>query len=195
MKKRKPILEVCSRTVVLERNDVDTDQILPARFLTTTTRLGLGEKAFADWRFDSQGQPDPAFALNQVDLGQHAVLVAGRNFGCGSSREHAAWALLDLGLRAVISTEIADIFRANALKNGLIPVEIDDTTHAWLLDNPGVEVVIDIESSTIRLPGGHVVSFPMDVFARFCLINGTDELSYLIEQAPEIGSFEAQSGK
>ncbi len=195
MSTRDPILKVCSKTVVLPRSDVDTDQILPARFLTTTTRHGLGPKAFADWRYDSQGRPDPEFALNQVELDKHRVLVTGRNFGCGSSREHAAWALLDFGLRAVISTQIADIFRANALKNGLIPVVVDETTHSWLLDNPGIEVVIDIESSTIQLPDGREASFPTDAFARYCLINGIDELGYLLGQAPEIGRFEAECGK
>ena len=195
MSTRTPILKVCSRTVVLPRNDVDTDQILPARFLTTTSRHGLGQKAFADWRYDSQGQPDPEFELNRVELDKHQVLVTGRNFGCGSSREHAAWALVDLGLRAVISTQIADIFRANALKNGLIPVVADETTHSWLLDNPGVEVVIDIESSAIQLPDGHEEPFPMDAFARYCLINGVDELGYLLGQASAISRFEVESGK
>jgi 3-isopropylmalate/(R)-2-methylmalate dehydratase small subunit len=134
-----------SRTLVLPFTNIDTDQIIPARFLTTTTREGLGKCAFADWRYQADGQPRSDFLLNQPDAADCRILVAGRNFGCGSSREHAPWALLDYGFRAVISTEIADIFRSNALKNGLLPLVVDATTHQWLLDHPGATVRVDLD--------------------------------------------------
>src|ERR1700757_3920332 len=137
-----PFVTLTSRTVVLPAANIDTDQIIPARFLTTTTRSGLGERLFADWRYDEHGAPRAEFALNQPAAAGCRILVAGRNFGCGSSREHAPWALVDYGFRAVISTEIADIFRNNALKNGLLPVVVDDRTGAWLIDHPGAEVAL-----------------------------------------------------
>ena len=143
-----------SRTVVLPDANIDTDRIIPARFLTTTTRSGLGAHLFADWRYDEHGAPRTDFALNRPDTAGCSVLVAGRNFGCGSSREHAPWALLDYGFRAVISTEIADIFRNNSLKNGLLPVVVDEGTSRWLIENPGAEITIDLESTTLTLPTG-----------------------------------------
>ena len=170
--------------------NIDTDQIIPARFLTTTVRDGLGASLFADWRYDAQGRPRPDFVLNQPQAQGCQVLVAGRNIGCGSSREHAPWALLDHGFRAVVSTEIADIFRSNSLKNGLLPVVVDDVTHAWLLANPGVEVEIDLAASTLRLPDGRQVSFPIEAFSRYCLLNGIDELGYLLSRSADIERYE-----
>ena len=181
-----------SRTVVLPATDVDTDQIIPARFLTTTTREGLGEKLFHDWRFNADGSRNADFVLNQPASEGCTVLVAGRNFGCGSSREHAPWALLDYGLRAVISTEIADIFRSNSLKNGFLPIVIDEDSHAWLLDNPGADVVIDVESSTVTLPTGASVPYPIDDFARYCLLEGIDQLGFLQKHEADIRQFEEQ---
>jgi 3-isopropylmalate/(R)-2-methylmalate dehydratase small subunit len=179
-----------SRTVVLPLTNIDTDQIIPARFLTTTTREGLGRQAFADWRYDAHGAPRPDFVLNTPAADGCSVLVAGRNFGCGSSREHAPWALLDVGLRAVISTEIADIFRSNALKNGLLPVVVDETTHAWLLEHPGAQVRIDVESRTLTLPDGRSVQFPIERFARYCLVHGIEQLGFLLQQEESIARYE-----
>jgi len=174
----------------MPQSDIDTDQIVPARFLTTTTRRGLGKALFADWRYDREGKPRPEFLLNRPEAADCGVLVAGNNFGCGSSREHAPWALLDFGIRAVISTEIADIFRGNSLKNGLIPVTVDKATHGWLVENPGVEVAVDVAASKLLLPGGRTVSFPIDGFSKYCLLNGVDQLGYLLNQADAIGRFE-----
>ena len=179
-----------SRTVVLASTNIDTDQIMPARFLTTTTREGLGKQLFADWRYDASGAPKPDFVLNQPAATGCQVLVAGRNFGCGSSREHAPWALVDYGFRAVVSTEIADIFRNNSLKNGLLPVIVDGQTHAWLIANPGAEVTIDLASCTLTMPTGTAVKFPIDPFARYCLLNGVDELGYLLSKDAEITAYE-----
>jgi len=181
-----------SRTVVLPATDVDTDQIIPARFLTTTSREGLGGNLFYDWRFDSDGNENPNFVLNQAESSGCTVLVAGRNFGCGSSREHAPWALLDYGLRAVISTEIADIFRSNSLKNGFLPIVVDAATHAWLLDHPGALVSVDVEKSTVTLPDGKSVSFPIDDFARYCLLEGIDQLGFLQKHEDAIKKFEEE---
>ncbi len=185
-----PITVIRSRTVVMPSTHIDTDQIIPARFLTTTVREGLGVSLFADWRYDKAGQPKPDFVLNQPAATGCQVLVAGRNFGCGSSREHAPWALLDFGIRVVISTEIADIFRNNSLKNGLLPVVVDETTHEWLLDNPGVEVEVDLPASTLRLAEGRAVAFPIESFSRYCLMNGIDELGYLLQQTDAIERYE-----
>ncbi len=185
-----PITLIHSRTVVMPSTNIDTDQIIPARFLTTTVREGLGVSLFADWRYDKDGQPKPDFVLNQPAAKGCQVLVAGRNIGCGSSREHAPWALLDYGIRAVISTEIADIFRSNSLKNGLLPVVVDEATHAWLLANPGAEVEVDLPATTLRLPDGRAVTFPIEAFSRYCLMNGIDELGYLLGQLPAIERYE-----
>jgi 3-isopropylmalate/(R)-2-methylmalate dehydratase small subunit len=187
-----PIRIIESRTTVLPSSNIDTDQIIPARFLTTTTREGLGKCAFADWRYESDGTPRADFVLNQPSALGCEILVAGRNFGCGSSREHAPWALLDFGFRAVISTEIADIFRSNALKNGLLPLVVDDTTHRWLLDHPGAQVRIDLQTCTLMLPEGTSVSFAVEAFARFCLLNGTDEMGFLLQQSESIARYEQQ---
>ncbi len=185
-----PIKTIRSRTVVMPSKDIDTDQIIPARFLTTTSKEGLGESLFCDLRYDGDGNPDPDFPLNRPEAEGAEILVAGRNFGCGSSREHAPWALADYGIRAVISTEIADIFRSNALKNGLLPVVIDEQTHDWLLNHPGAEIEIDVEHSTLTLPAGHTVSYPIDAFARYCLIEGTDQLGFLQKHLDAIRAYE-----
>lgn len=186
------IQSITSCTVVLPRTDIDTDQIIPARFLRTTSREGLGKQLFADWRYLPDGTPNPDFELNKPAAEGCKVLVGGRNFGCGSSREHAPWALLDHGILAVVSTEFADIFRSNALKNGLVPVVVDDATLQWLLANPGVAVTIDIATSTLQLPGGKQVNFPIEPFARFCLMQGVDQLGYLLLKEAEIAAYEKQ---
>lgn len=185
-----PIKAIVSRTVVLPFSDIDTDQIIPARFLRTTTKEGLGKQVFADWRYDANGALKPDFVLNRPEAQGSAVLVAGRNFGCGSSREHAPWALLDFGIRAVISTEIADIFRNNSLKNGLLPIVIDEATHGWLLEHPGAELKIDLAATKVTLPDGRDVSFPIEAFAKYCLLNGIDELGYLLNQSDAVTRFE-----
>jgi 3-isopropylmalate/(R)-2-methylmalate dehydratase small subunit len=187
-----PIKVIRSRTVVMPSTNIDTDQIIPGRFLTTTTKLGLGKQLFADWRYRPDGTPNPDFILNKPESQGCQILVAGRNIGCGSSREHAPWALLDFGFKAVVSTEIADIFRNNALKNGLLPVIVDEATHAWLLANPGAEVTIDLEKSALTLPDGRSVTFPIDGFARYCLLNGVDELGFLLSKQAEIAAYEAR---
>jgi 3-isopropylmalate/(R)-2-methylmalate dehydratase small subunit len=185
-----PITRITSRTVVMPSTNIDTDQIIPARFLTTTTRDGLGAALFADWRYDAAGQPKPDFILNRPEAQGCRVLVAGRNVGCGSSREHAPWALLDYGFQAVVSTEIADIFRNNSLKNGLLPVIVDEATHAWLVAHPGAEVSVDLERRALALPDGRSVTFPLEPFARYCLMNGVDELGFLLSKLPDIERYE-----
>ena len=179
-----------SRTVVLPSTNIDTDQIIPGRFLTTTTKLGLGKELFADWRYGADGTPIASFVLNRPEAQGCKILVGGRNFGCGSSREHAPWALLDFGFQAVISTEIADIFRNNSLKNGLLPIIVDATTHTWLLANPGAQVSIDLEKTELRLPDGKIVTFPIDPFPRYCLLNGVDELGFLLSKDTAIAAHE-----
>ena len=187
-----PISVIESRTVVMPSTNIDTDQIIPARFLTTTTKEGLGKQAFADWRYDAAGNARSDFILNRPEAAGCQVLVAGRNFGCGSSREHAPWALLDFGFRAVISSEIADIFRSNSLKNGLLPIVVDATTHAWLIAHPGTNVRIDLSASTLTLGDGTQVRFDIEGFARYCLLNGTDELGFLLQQVEAIARYEQQ---
>ena len=187
------IARIRSRTVVLPIEDIDTDQIIPARFLTTTSRKGLGKRLFADWRYDADGRERADFVLNRPESEGAAVLVGGNNFGCGSSREHAPWALVDFGFRAVISTEIADIFRSNSLKNGLIPVIVDAATHEWLIEHPGAEVAIDLEGRSLELPDGRSVTFPIDGFSRYCLMNGIDELGFLLENESSIRAYEQRA--
>ena len=188
------VTRVRARTACLPESNIDTDRIIPARFLTTTTRAGLGKVAFNDWRYREDGTPDPEFALNKPAAQGAEILVAGRNFGCGSSREHAPWALRDFGLRAVISAEIADIFRSNALKNGLLPVVLDAAVVDELLANPGITLDIDVAASTVTLPDGRRFGFPIDGFARTCLLEGVDQLGYLLKQSSAIQSFEEQCG-
>jgi 3-isopropylmalate/(R)-2-methylmalate dehydratase small subunit len=186
-----PVLRVRSKTVVIPTSNIDTDQIIPARFLTTTTKAGLGRQLFADWRYRADGSPDPDFALNRPESQGAQILVAGRNFGCGSSREHAPWALLDFGIRAVISTEIADIFRGNSLKNGLLPIVVDEATSGWLIAHPGAEVELDLASARLTLPTGTSIGFPLEAFARHCLMHGIDELGYLQSRLGDIERYEA----
>jgi 3-isopropylmalate/(R)-2-methylmalate dehydratase small subunit len=186
-----PLKTIVSRTVVLPIDNVDTDQIIPARFLKGTTKAGLGEKLFSDWRYDAAGSRKPDFILNRPEAGGAQVLVAGDNFGCGSSREHAPWALCDYGFRAVVSTSIADIFRNNALKNGLLPIVVEPALHRRLLAEPGATVTISLEDRTIALGDGTKASFPVDAFARYCLLNGVDELAFLLSAEPEIARFES----
>jgi len=184
------VTHIRSRTVVLPQTDIDTDQIMPARFLTTTDKEGLGEAAFADWRYGDDGAPLPDFPLNQPGAKESEILVAGNNFGCGSSREHAPWGIVDFGFRAVVSTQIADIFRNNSLKNGLVPIVIDAEPHRWLLDNPGAEVSIDVAAATITLPGHDPIEFPLDGFSKHCLLEGIDQLGYLLSKEADVAAFE-----
>jgi len=186
------ITTITSRTVLLPVENVDTDQIIPARFLKATSKVGLGTKLFADWRFAADGTPKPEFVLNQPAAAGAAVLVAGDNFGCGSSREHAPWALYDYGFRAVVSTSIADIFRSNSLKNGLLPIVVDAAAHAQLLAAPDAEVTVSVADQTLTLPDGTKVTFPIDPFARYCLLHGVDELEFLLSQEDAIAAFETR---
>ena len=186
----KPITHIHSRTVVLPHENIDTDRIIPARFLTTTQREGLGKALFNDWRYRADGSEDPEFALNKPEARGCEILVAGRNFGCGSSREHAPWALTDYGIHAVFSSEIADIFRGNALKNGLLAVVLDEADHRYLLDHPGIELKIDIAAQTIELPDGRKIEFPLEPFAKHCLLMGVDQLGFLLQHEAQIAAFE-----
>jgi 3-isopropylmalate/(R)-2-methylmalate dehydratase small subunit len=188
-----PIRTLRSRTVVLPQANIDTDQIVPARFLTTTSRAGLGKALFYDWRYDENGRPKNSSVFNGVNPQTHQILVAGSNFGCGSSREHAPWALHDFGFRAVISSDIADIFKSNALKNGLLPVAVDPATHGKLLNSPGREVTIDLEAMTVTLDDGATTSFAVEPFARRCLLDGVDPLGHLVKQMPAIEAYEARA--
>jgi 3-isopropylmalate/(R)-2-methylmalate dehydratase small subunit len=186
-----PITTFTARTVVLPGENIDTDQVIPARFLKVTTKVGIGKHLFADWRYDPSGAPRPDFVLNRPEAAGATVLVAGDNFGCGSSREHAPWALHDYGFRAVISTSIADIFRNNALKNGLLPIVVDRATHARLVATPGTTVTVSLADERLVLADGSRVSFPIDSFARYCLMNGVDELGFLLAQEDAITAFES----
>jgi 3-isopropylmalate/(R)-2-methylmalate dehydratase small subunit len=185
-----PIKTFTSKTVVLPTENIDTDQIIPARFLKATSKNGLGDKLFADWRFGADGALRPDFALNKPEAKGARVLVGGDNFGCGSSREHAPWALYDYGFRAVISTSIADIFKNNSLKNGLLPIVVDKATHAKLLATPGADVTVSLEAQTVTLPDGTSAKFSVDPFSRYCLLNGIDELQFLLQQDADITKFE-----
>jgi 3-isopropylmalate/(R)-2-methylmalate dehydratase small subunit len=179
-----------ARTAVLPADNIDTDQIIPARFLKGTSSSGLGRSLFADWRYDAQGLPRPDFVLNRPEAQGAEVLVAGDNFGCGSSREHAPWALVDAGFRAVISTSIADIFRNNALKNGLLPIAVEPAVHRRLLAQPGASLTVDLEAQAVTLPDGTRTGFEIEPFARYCLLNGVDELTFLLSQADAIAAYE-----
>ena len=183
------VTQIRSKTVVIPSSNIDTDQIIPARFLTSTSKAGFGKHLFADWRYDAAGNPRPDFILNRPEAKGAMVLVAGDNFGCGSSREHAPWALTDYGFRAIISTSIADIFRSNSLKNGLVPIVVDADTHRWLLANPGTDVTVDVASANLVLPTRRV-PFPIDKFSRYCLMNGIDQLGFLIEKETAIKRYE-----
>ncbi len=186
----KVVKRIHGRTVVLPTRDIDTDQIIAARFLTTTSSEGLGKNAFYDLRYNQDGSEKADFVLNQNVADGCSILIGGNNFGCGSSREHAPWALLDYGFEAVISTQIADIFQNNALKNGLLAIVIDTETHEWLIANPGVEITIDVEASSITLPDGRAIKFSMEGFARHCLLEGIDQLGFLQQSSVAIERFE-----
>jgi len=189
------IITITGRIVPLPINDIDTDQIIPARFLKTTDKAGLGASCFFDWRYLADGSPNPDFVLNQPRYQNASVLIAGNNFGCGSSREHAPWALLGMGFRVIISTEFADIFRNNALKNGLIPVIVDPQTHQQLMslaeEAPETEVTVSLENQSLTLPDGRKVTFPIDPFTRYCLMNGVDQLGFLMSLEDDIAAFES----
>lgn len=184
-----------SRVVLLPINDIDTDQIIPARFLKATDKNGMGDNLFADWRYNSDGSSKRDFILNKPESKGAQILLAGDNFGCGSSREHAPWALTGFGFRAVISTSFADIFRNNALKNGLLPIIVDKETQKMLFDLveevPAVQLTVDLETQTLSFDGGSVV-FPIDSFSKTCLLNGVDELGYIMGFEKEIAAFEAK---
>ncbi|HWQ52983.1 MAG TPA: 3-isopropylmalate dehydratase small subunit [Bryobacteraceae bacterium] len=192
----KPFTTFTSRLAPLPVNNVDTDQIIPARFLKTTSKQGLGDQLFNDWRYDEAGQPRPDFILNQPRAKGAQVLLAGDNFGCGSSREHAPWALTQFGFRAVISTSFADIFKQNALKNSLLPIVVPADVHAALFDtlskDPDATVTVDLAAGKLTLPDGQQVEFAVDPFSRHCLVNGIDELGYIQQHEAAIAAFEAR---
>jgi 3-isopropylmalate/(R)-2-methylmalate dehydratase small subunit len=185
-----------SRMLPIPQRNIDTDQIIPARFLKTISKEGLGDNLFCDWRYDSTGKPKPDFILNQPGAQKAQILLAGDNFGCGSSREHAPWALLQYGFRAVISTSFADIFKANSLKNGLLPVVVPQDVHAELFAavarDPQMTVGIDLPNQTLTAPDGRKVEFPVDSFAKHCLLEGVDEMGYTLQHTAEIAAFEKQ---
>ncbi len=188
-----PLRRIESTFVVLPSENIDTDQICPARFLTSTARDGFKPALFADWRYDKSGAPRPEFPLNQPEAVDARVLVTGRNFGCGSSREHAVWALRENGIQAVIATAVADIFKRNALKNGVVPVVIDTASHAALMAAPSARVVVDVERLVLSWPGAET-RFDIEPFARHCLMEGVDELGYLLKQEAAIVAYEAGHG-
>jgi len=189
-----PFTTLTSRIVAIPVENIDTDQIIPARFLKTTSKTGLGDALFADWRYQADGTPNPDFPLNRPEAQGAQILLAGDNFGCGSSREHAPWALVDFGFRAVVSTSFADIFRNNALKNGLLPVVVDPETHRQLFslveEEPDTQITIDLASQTLTLPDGRRVTFPIDQFGKTCLLEGIDQLGYLLKREARIAAYE-----
>jgi 3-isopropylmalate/(R)-2-methylmalate dehydratase small subunit len=188
----KPFTNFESRMVKLPINNIDTDQIIPARFLKTTSKLGLDKQLFNDWRYDASGAPNPEFVLNQPESQGALVLLAGDNFGCGSSREHAPWALTQFGFRAVISTSFADIFKQNALKNSLLPIVVPADVHAELFAAPSDGTVkIDLPRQILTTPGGREVEFAVDGFSKHCLVEGVDELGYIQQREAAIAAFEA----
>ncbi len=181
-----------SKTVALPIDNIDTDQIIPARFLKTTSMEGLGDNLFLDWRYLADGSPSPDFPLNKPSAKGAQILITGDNFGCGSSREHAPWALVQYGFKAIISTSFADIFKGNALKNGLLPIIIPADIHAELIKWSGITLKIDLASQTVTLAGGRTVEFPIEPFAKHCLLEGVDELGYMMKQEPAIAAYEAK---
>lgn len=194
----RPFRTITCPFLALSAENVDTDQIIPARFLVTTERTGLGVHAFHDWRYLAEGSPNPAFPLNWPVAEAARILVAGRNFGCGSSREHAVWALLDAGIDAVVSSQFADIFRGNALGNGLLPVEVPEDVAAALLargvGSPGALLSIDLVAQRLTLPDGGTVTFPVAPFARHRLLHGIDELEFMLAATDDIEAYEARTG-
>lgn len=191
-----PITTFNGTCVALPIENIDTDQIIPARFLKATDKQGMGDALFADWRYTPDGAPNTDFPLNRPEAQNAAILIGGHNFGCGSSREHAPWALQGYGFKAVISTYFADIFRNNALKVGLLPIVVDHETHHQLLsmvqEDPATPVTIDLAAQQVRLPDGQAIDFPIDGFAKYCLLNGVDQLGFLQSQEDAILSYEAQ---
>ncbi len=190
-----PITTFTAKCVALPQADIDTDQIVPARYLKVTDKAGLRDALFCDWRVDRNGQPRPEFPLNRPETAGAEILIAGNNFGCGSSREHAPWALQAAGFKAVISTYFADIFSNNALKNGLLPIRVDEETYHQLVslceEDPETRVTVDLEHQTLILPGGQQVQFPIDAFARHCLLHGVDQMGFLLSQMEAIEAYEA----
>ena len=184
-------MQITSKTVVFPVDNIDTDQIIPARFLKTISKAGLGDQLFYDWRYDASGAPKADFVLNTEAAKGAQVLVAGDNFGCGSSREHAPWALTQFGFKAVISTSFADIFKGNSLKNNLLPIVVPAEVHARLIQSPGAMVKIDLALQTLTLADGTAVEFPIDAFSKHCLLEGVDELGYILKQDAAISSYEA----
>jgi 3-isopropylmalate/(R)-2-methylmalate dehydratase small subunit len=184
-------MQITSKTVVFPVDNIDTDQIIPARFLKTISKAGLGDQLFYDWRYDASGAPKQDFILNTDAAKGAQILVAGDNFGCGSSREHAPWALTQFGFKAVVSTSFADIFKGNSLKNGLLPIVVPAAIHAALIASPGAIVKIDLASQTLTMPDGTAVEFPIDAFSKHCLLEGVDELGYILKQDAAITDYEA----
>lgn len=185
-----PFAKLTSKVVVLSQANIDTDQIIPARFLTTTTREGLGDLAFYDWRYEDDGSAKPEAILNRIDASEHRILLGGPNFACGSSREHAPWALLDYGFRAIISTEIADIFTSNALKNGLLPIVVSQDVWDDLAQNQDQPVTIDLENNQIQRGNAAPVDFKVEAFARQCMLDGVDTLGWILAKDTQIAAFE-----
>lgn len=194
-----PIKTFSATMAPLPINDIDTDQIIPARFLKVTDKNGLGKNAFTDWRYEEDGTPKPDFVLNKPEYSEAQILIGGHNFGCGSSREHAPWALMGAGMKAIISTYFADIFRNNSLKNGLLPIVVDDETHRQLIslaeEDPSSEITINLEAQTLTLPDGRQVNFPIDGFSKHCLLNGIDQMGYLLDMGTDTEQYEAKMGK
>jgi 3-isopropylmalate/(R)-2-methylmalate dehydratase small subunit len=194
-----PFTTITSTVIPLSYNNIDTDQIIPAQYLKVTTKNGLVEGLFSGWRYQSDGQPNPEFPLNRTEYQQAQILVAGDNFGCGSSREHAPWALVGWGIRAVVSTSFADIFRNNALKNGLLTVTIDSETHQKINKqvevDPNLQVTINLADQTLTLPDGDSTTFPIDPFSKTCLLEGVDQMGYLLKREPQIMNYEQANGK
>ena len=188
---------VSSKMLVIPTENIDTDQIIPARFLKVTDKKGLGDNLFCDWRYLEDGSPNPDFILNQPQAEGVQVLVAGDNFGCGSSREHAPWALMGFGFKAIVSTSFADIFRNNSLKNGLLPVIVDEETHLQLQslaeEDPGASITIDLASQTLTLPDGRAVNFPIDTFSKNCILQGVDQLGYLLSHQEAVEKYEMEN--
>jgi 3-isopropylmalate/(R)-2-methylmalate dehydratase small subunit len=192
-----PIKKFTGKVAALPINDIDTDQIIPARYLKVTDKAGLGSALFSDWRYNADGSPKPDFVLNQPEHQGVQVLIGGNNFGCGSSREHAPWALVGAGFQAVVSTYFADIFKGNALKNGLLPIIVDAETHRQLIslaeEDPSTQITVDLQSQSITLPDGRAVKFPIDAFSKYCLLNGVDQLGFLQGLDSHIGEYEGEN--
>jgi 3-isopropylmalate/(R)-2-methylmalate dehydratase small subunit len=192
-----PINTFAGKAVAIPIENIDTDQVIPARWLKVTDKSGLGEGLFETWRYNADGTPNPDFVLNKPEAQGATVLVAGKNFGSGSSREHAPWALQAYGFQAVISPSFADIFKSNALKIGLLPIVVDEETYYQLVslceEEPEISLTVDLASQTVTLPGGQQVRFPIDGFSKHCLLNGVDQLGFIMQQEEDIASFEATS--